>query len=401
MKCDDRQDGATELRPPTTGAAGPLASVRVVELATMIAGPLTGMLLAQMGADVIKVESPEGGDPFRSFSSDGYGPQIVAFNRGKRSIVLNLRAPQDRFFFEKLLSTTDVLIDNYRPGTLERLGLGGEYLRERFPELIHCSVTGFGASGPYAARPAYDGVAQSLSGMLSLTLDMSDPQIGGPTISDNVTAYTAALAITGALHERAACRRSRRIEVSMLDATIAFMPDAFSKYAMEGVIAGPLSRVAASQTFTLICADQKLLTIHLSAPAKFWTGLLLAIDAPELASDPRFDSRPKRVEHYAALRIALAQRFACRDRAELLLRLTMHDVPHAPVLSLDEVIDDPQVRATGIFGVHDNPQGVSVPSINSPWLFDGERTAGVRRAPLLGEHQRELAQEINQGKSNR
>ena len=222
-----------------------LEGVTVLDLGTMITGPLAAMLLADMGADVIKVEPPDG-DPFRSFSKDGYSPQFVAYNRGKRSVVLDLRTADGQGALRRLLAGADVLIENYRPGTLARFGLPA-VLAAEFPRLVHCSITGFGRDGPYAARPAYDGVAQSYAGTLSLFLDPESPAVGGPTIADNVTGYTAALAVLGALVERGRTGRGRLVEVNMLEATMAFTPDAFTSQGMGGAAPHNLSRVAASQ----------------------------------------------------------------------------------------------------------------------------------------------------------
>ena len=366
-----------------------LEGVTVLDLGTMITGPLAAMLLSDMGADVIKVEPPDG-DPFRSFSADGYSPQFVAYNRGKRSAVLDLRTADGQGGLRRLLAGADVLIENYRPGTLARFGLPPEVLAAEFPSLVHCSITGFGPDGPYAARPAYDGVAQSYAGTLSLFLDPAAPAVGGPTIADNVTGYTAAMAVLGALVERGRTGRGRRVEVNMLEATMAFTPDAFTSYAMTGEAPHNLSRVAASQTYTLRCSDGGLVTIHLSAPPKFWTGLLAALGAAELEHDPRFTPRRNRVVNYVALRAELQARFERRPLAHWLERLTAQDVPHAPVLSIGEVGGDAQVRHVGALMDSPHPGGGSVRSVAPPWRVDGSRPMPPRAAPMLGAHTTEV-----------
>lgn len=374
---------------PSPFKVGLLAGIRVLDLGTMITGPLAASMLADLGAEVIKVEAPDGGDPFRSFAPDGYGPHFVAYNRGKRSVALDLRQEDGRAALRALLREVDVLIENFRPGTLDRLGFADAAL-SAFPRLVHCRITGFGADGPYAARPAYDGVAQSYGGVLSLFLDPEVPMVAGPTVADNITGYTAAMGILAALVSRGISGQGRRIEVNMLEATLAFIPDAITTATMSGHAPGPLSRVAASQTYVLRCADGGLVTIHLSAPEKFWLGLLRAIEAPELGSDQRFAKRPDRVANYVALRAELGTRFAARPQNEWLGRLAQADVPHAPVLSVEEVMKDPQVRHLAAIMTWPHPAGGEVAAVAPPWRVDGERPAAARRAPRLGEHTGEV-----------
>src|SRR4030095_15560173 len=173
------------------------------------------MMLADLGADVLKVEHPQGGDPFRNFRGGQYSPNFVAYNRGKRSIQLEPRSEAGRSVLLALVARADVLLENYRPGVMDKLGLGDDALRAANARLIHCSITGFGASGPYSARPAYDNVAVALSGILSLQLDPEHPQSSGPTIPDNATGMFACYGILGALYERESSRRRRRAEVHM------------------------------------------------------------------------------------------------------------------------------------------------------------------------------------------
>src|SRR5262245_35786175 len=194
----------------------PLAGVRVVELTTMITGPLAGMLLADLGASIVKIENPDGGDPFRYFRGDLYGGHFIAYNRNKRSLTLDLRSAGGKEILRKLVTTADVLIDNFRPGVLDRLGFASEVLNGLNPKLIHCSLTGFGRDGPYRDRPCYDAVAQSLSGVLNQFLDPDLPQPAGPTIADNITGFYAAYGIMGALYERAHTGKGRRVETSMI-----------------------------------------------------------------------------------------------------------------------------------------------------------------------------------------
>jgi crotonobetainyl-CoA:carnitine CoA-transferase CaiB-like acyl-CoA transferase len=378
---------------------GMLQGVRVIELGTVITAPLTAMMLGDFGADVIKVERPEG-DPFRSSQGNAYGPTFLAYNRNKRSIVLDLTAESGLAALLDLVDTADVLLDNFRPSVLGKLNLAPETLRQRNPRLIQCSITGFGSSGPYRDRPAFDGVGQALSGIASLFVDPQQPQAFGPTISDNVTGMYACCAILAALAERATTGRGRRLEINMLEATMAFAPDAFTNFTRSGTIAGPFSRVAISQSFAFRCSDDKLFAIHLSTREKFWRGLLEVLEAPELATDERFTIHIKRSKHYHALREELARRFLLKPRDEWLRRLADADVPAAPIWNVAEALDDPQVRALGTVCETRHPSEGIIRSIHCPVLVDGERPrAQMAPPPTLGEHSREILAETQRNVS--
>ncbi len=267
-----------------------LKGIRVVELSTVITAPLTGLMLVDLGADVIKVEPPQG-DPFRSFRGGRYSPNFVAYNRGKRSVQLDLRAEAGRALMLELVAHADILLENYRPGIMEKLGLGADILTSTNPRLIHCSITGFGTSGPYSARPAYDNVAVSLSGIASLQLDPEHPQSSGPTIPDNATGMFACYGILGALFDRERSGRGHRVEINMLEAGIAFIPDPFANYTRAGIVSDRLTRVAASQSFAFRCSDGKLIGIHLSSQPKFFEAMVAALERPDLLHDERFTTR--------------------------------------------------------------------------------------------------------------
>lgn len=363
-----------------------LKGVRVIELGTMITAPLAGMMLADLGADVIKVERPDSGDPFRSFRGGLYSPQFIAFNRNKRSAMLDLQTEAGRASLRALLSQADVLIENYRPGVMDRLGLGADELRVQYPRLIWCSITGFGADGPYADRPAYDAVAGALSGLASITLDREHPAASGPTIGDNVTGMYAAYGILGALFEREKTGRGRRVEVNMLEAAVAFIPDAFSNYTRLQIDNQSRTRVATSQSYALRCADGKLLALHLSSPPKFWESLLQAIERPDLQDDPRFGSRDERVRHYQELEQELGAVFAGRDRLDWMTRLERADVPFAPIQTIAEVLDDPQIRHLRTFYEDTHPTEGPLTLVHRPVLIDGDRDIARRPPPTLGEH---------------
>lgn len=367
-----------------------LDGVRVLELGALITAPLAGMMLADLGADVIKVENPAGGDSFRAFRGKHYSPRFAAYNRNKRSVALDLTTSAGRAALLELVDDADVLIENFRPGVMERLGLAHEVLRERNGRLIHCAITGFGATGPYKHRPAFDAVGLAVSGIASVLLDRGRPELVGPTITDNVTGMYACYGILGALYERDRSGVGRFVEVNMLEASIAFMPDAFANSMNAGMKMDRLTRVSASQSFAFTCSDGKMIAVQLSTQEKFWAGLLAAASPTALASDPRFATRELRVQNYVALREALRAVFCGRARAQWVAALEENDVPFAPVHELADVPDDPQVRALGTFYEMVHPIEGRMIGIRRPVRIDGDRSGLERPAPTLGEHTAEI-----------
>src|ERR1700679_3062624 len=228
--CDRR-----DLRNPMTdspqkpGMEAALSGIRIVEQGTFITGPCAGMMLADLGADVIKVESPEG-DPYRSYQGEQYSPHFQAYNRNKRSIALDLKEPSERKLFDGLVAQADVFIQNFRPGTAARLGAGCERLRELNPRLIYGSISGFGSSGPYADRPSYDSVAQALSGFLSVVVDSERPRFLGPALADVITGIYGAYGVLGALVRRGRTGQGGLVEVSMLEAMAHFTVEPFAAF---------------------------------------------------------------------------------------------------------------------------------------------------------------------------
>jgi len=372
-----------------------LKDVRVIELTAVITGPLAGQMLADLGADVIKVENPDGGDMFRNWRGGLYSSQFLAYNRNKRSVTLNLRSDEGRDVFIRLVETADVLLENFRPGVLDRLSLGLDRLRECNPRLIYCSITGFGEDGPYMHRPAYDAVAQSLSGVSSMFLDPDNPQITGPTIADNLTGINAAYGILGALFERERTGVARRVDVNMLESGLTFMPDPWSNLINGEIPQGPLARVKASQSYAMRCADGKLLAIHLSSPPKFWQGVQNAFKRTDLGSDPRFAEREGRIANYVELRAEFQKTAESKPRDYWLVRLEAEDVPFAPVNTLTEVFDDPQIKHLDPFFTTTHPKEGEKTLLRRPVRFDGSRDdQPLNPAPTLGEHTAEILSEL-------
>ena len=375
--------------PPSPARTLPLADVHVLDLGSYISGPCAAVLLAEMGAPVVKVEPPAG-DPFRTWEAGGLNATFVAFNRGKRSVVLDLKTDDGRADLLRLVRTADVLVENFRPGVMERLGIGWETLSQLRPELIHCSISGFGSSGPYSTMPAYDGVALGYSGLAGLLLDPEDPRLRGPALADAITGHSAAFAVLAALHERHRTRRGEHLEISMLGALVHFLHSAVAKSVVEGRDETPYLRPHGSQAYVWGTRDGKQVLVHMSSPPKFWEGLCVAVGRPELLADERFATRPARQKHYEVLRAELAPVFAGRDRDDWLAILQEHGVPCAPVNAVREALDDPQLRHLGILDVLDEPGVGPMPQIRPPALFGGTALPPVARAPYLGEHTDEL-----------
>jgi crotonobetainyl-CoA:carnitine CoA-transferase CaiB-like acyl-CoA transferase len=369
---------------------GPLRSIRVLELGGFISGPFSGQLLADLGAEVIKIEDPAGGDPFRAFDGSGYSAQFCAYNAGKKSVTLDLKSDKGRQSFTALVASADALLDNFRPGTLSKLGFSPDVLNQINPSLIHCSITGFGSSGPYRARPAYDTVASAMGGLMSQFIDPQRPLIAGPALADPIVGFYAALGLVSALFNRERGRSAQRIEVSMMDAVIAFTVEPYSRYFRTNELDGPYKRAAYSQSYALPCSEGRLIALHLSSPVKFWEGLLAGIGRPDMAEDPRFADRKSRVSNFEILWGELAAVFRTRTRDEWLEILERHEVPHAPIYDLAEVVGDAHAQQTGVFvDLHHHEKG-AVKHIAPPIRFDGARFDRRTPPPTLGEHNDEL-----------
>ncbi|MCG3776663.1 MAG: Formyl-CoA:oxalate CoA-transferase [Nitrospira sp.] len=371
-----------------------MQGVKVLDLGTMITAPLAAMMLAELGAEVIKVEHPDRGDPFRRVGADLYSPSFVAYNLGKKSIQLDLRSDHGRKAIQKLLSEADVLIENYRPGVMDRLGLSESYLRSEYPRLIHCSITGFGSTGPYCDRPAYDTVAVAISGMSSLLLNPQQPQVTGPAIADNVTGIYGAFGVVAALYDRHRTGCGKKIDVNMLEAGIALIRDPMAYFTQRNEDVGPFSRVAASQAFAFRCADGKSAVVHLSFQDKFWENFIKAIEREDLATNELYLTRALRVQNYFALRGEIEGEMALHNFESLEKKLIEHDVPYAPIKTLNEVYIDPQVKHLGTFVEVTHPRQGRVVAIQRPILFDGQRES-MSPPPELGEHQSEVMASLN------
>lgn len=371
-----------------------LEGVRVLDLGSFITAPYAAMQLAELGADVIKVERPQGGDPFRAFAGGLYSPQYQAHNRGKRSLALDYAKPRGLAVLSSMVARADVIIVNLRPGAAERLGIGAESLQAANPRLIYCSITGFGDDGPNRDRPAYDTVGLALSGWLSLFHESSDPRIAGPAVCDAITGLFAAQGILAALYERERTGRGRLVQTNMVESCLAFAIEPLAQFFSSGKAVKPFGRTALSQSFVLGCSDGRRIGLHLSSPEKFWQGLLTALERPDLGEDERFSSREARVRNYESLAAALAATFVQRPSDVWEQRLLAEDVPFSSALRLDQLEDDAHVRHLQPFSRMQHPRQGELRGVRHPLRYDGKRPADLGAPPELGEDSSELLTEL-------
>ncbi|MCU0900219.1 MAG: CoA transferase [Cypionkella sp.] len=377
----------------------PLRNIRVVEMGTYITGPAAAMQLADLGADVIKVERPGEGDPFRAFKGGLYSPHFQTYNRNKRSIALDTKRPDDLAVFQDLIAGADVFIQNFRPGVAEKLGAGEEDLRRLNPRIIYCAISGFGTSGPARDRPTYDTVAQAASGFLRLMTPPTNPRVIGPAIADAVTGHYAATGILAALVERGASGKGSRLDISMLEAMCHFNLDSFTHFYSVDEVMGPLSRPVVSQSYTFECADGKWVAIHMSSPPKFWTGFLAATGQDHLARDPRFAERLERIRHQDDLIDIMTPIFRSQPRDHWCAALEAQEVPYAPAYDSDEALEDPQAVHLGIKVSAPHPQMGSFTTVRAPYNFDGAADMTVLPPPTLDEHGAEIREELRRKKA--
>ena len=369
--------------------ASPLKGVRVLELGQFIAGPFAGLALADLGAEVIKIEKPGEGEPFRLFGADpkmaGYSHNFCAFNRNKRSVTLDLAKPEGAALFRRMAAEADVVIENFRSGVTRRLGIDYDTLSAINPRLVYGSIVGFAEDGPNAGQPAYDTVAQALSGMLALFLDRDDPRIIGPTISDQVTGMQATSAIIAALLERERTGKGARIDITLVEASMYLMPDTFTAYTHAGMEMGPESRAAFSLSLAFNCKDG-IIAMHVSSIEKFWRGMLAAIGQSELADDPRFASRVPRIRNFQALIEILRPVFATLERDPLMARMAENQVPCAKVNGIAEAMRDPEVAHLELFHELTHSRYGAMTAMRRAARINGAREDASKPPPALGEH---------------
>jgi crotonobetainyl-CoA:carnitine CoA-transferase CaiB-like acyl-CoA transferase len=372
-----------------------LKDLTIIECATFVTGPYATALLADLGARVIKIESPPHGDPYRYFAPDSvYSFNFAHLNRNKESLVLDLKAPQSKEIFLKLLKKADVFVENFRPGTAERLGIGYETLHGLNLRLVYCAISAFGQSGPYADKPGFDTLGQAMSGLLSLLSDTSDPKVMGMALSDYVTGLSAAYGILGALMARERAGTGCRVETSLLQATTSFIGETAAGYLRTGNVPDRMARVKNAHAFAFVCKDGRPLAIHCSVPEKFWLGLLKAANRMDVAADPRFSHRDARRRNYETLEETLAATFREKTRDEWLTILEAGDVPAAALYNLAEVLDDPQVKHLGLVEELEHASAGKWQFVRGPVSFENVAQDKSTPAPMLGEQSDKVLREL-------
>jgi formyl-CoA transferase len=370
--------------------AGALAGIKIIEAASYVTGPFAAQLLADLGAEVIKVEEPKRGDPFRGWGERNYAATFCSLNRNKKSITVDFRTDDGRDLLLKLLSGADVFIQNFRPGVLDKRGLGFADVQKLNAQLVYCSISGFGPKGPYRDMPGYDTIGQARSGLLSLLTDPGKPQGMGISFSDHLTGMYACYGVLGALMNRSMTGAGQHVETSLLRASVSFIGENAARYFETGLVPRRKHRTTTAGVFAFEDKDGLAFVLHMSSPDKFWHGLFDVVGKPEWKQDPRFNNRKARVENYDALAEKLAPIFRAGKREEWLSRLIENDVPAAPINTLDEVFADPQVQTYGF------PLDVEHPAMGKMKLIgnavDMSRTPPSidRPPPVLGEHTDEI-----------
>lgn len=328
----------------------PLSGVRVLDLSNVLAGPFCGYHLARLGAEVIKVENPNGGDLARRLGADPdmakrlMGLSFVAVNAGKQSVAIDLKSPEGKEVFLRLAERADVVLENFRPGVMDRLGLGYDVLAARNPKLVYCAISGFGQDGPWKNRPAYDQIVQGLSGAMSVTGDADTaPLRTGFPISDTIAGITAAFAISSALVEQRASGRGRRLDVSLLESTLAAMGWVVSNHLNANVDPEPMGNenftAAPSGTF-----DTGSGPLNIAAnEQKQWEALCDAVERQDLKADPRFTERQSRKVHRVALKAELEAALKARPAVEWEAMFNKAGVPSGCVLTVPEILAEAQV----------------------------------------------------------
>jgi crotonobetainyl-CoA:carnitine CoA-transferase CaiB-like acyl-CoA transferase len=297
----------------------------------------------------------------------------------------------------ELLKRADVFVENFRPGTAARLGIGYETLKELNPKLVYCSISAFGQTGPYAEKPGFDTLGQAMSGLLSLLSDPDDPKVMGMAVSDYVTGLSAGYGILGALLAREKSGAGCRVETSLLQATLSFIGETAAGYLRTGHVPNRMARVKNAHAFAFVCRDGRPLAIHCSVPEKFWLALLKATGRADVAADERFKTRDERRQNYQALEQVLAPTFRTKSRDEWLKVLASNDVPAAALYDIAEVLDDPQVKHLGLAETLEHPKAGKLQFVGGPVHYPNFPRESSSPPPLLGEHSGKVLGELGYG----
>ncbi|MBL4691025.1 MAG: CoA transferase [Rhodospirillales bacterium] len=381
-----------------TGTGGPLAGLKVIELAHIMAGPACGLMLADMGADVIKVEKVPGGDDSRRFlppDIDGEAASFMMMNRNKRGIAVNLKEPGGKDVLKRLLKTADVVIENYRMDTMDKLGLGYDDLKQDNPGLIYCAISGFGRTGPYAERGGFDLIAQGMSGLMSITGEGPGrpPVKMGAPITDITAGILAAMAVSAAYVHELKTGEGQQIDTSLFEAGIVHTYWQSAIGLATGTAPGPMgSAHPLNGPYQAFQTSDGWITLG-AANQKNWLGLLDVLEAPEIADDPRFRENADRMANLADLETVLNDIFLRHSTDDWLSRLEAAGVPAGPVLTVNQMHDDPHVLARDMIVEVEHSRLGPVKTIGLPVKFSKTPGRVATGAPVYGEHTREVLAE--------
>lgn len=376
--------------------AKPLEGVVVLDLSRVLAAPYTGMILADMGADVIKIERPGKGDDSRAYGpfKNGESVYYMSLNRGKRSMTLNMKSEEGKQILKDLVKEADVLVENFRGGTMDKLGLGYDVLKEINPRLIYSACTGFGMTGPYKFDPAYDVIVQGMGGIMSITgQEGGEPTKVGASIGDITAGIFSVVGIMMALYAREKTGKGQLVDVSMLDCQVAILENAIARYMNAGVSPKPIGNRHASITpFQSLKTSDGYVIIAVGNDT-LWQKFCGLIDRPDLAADPRFTTNPLRTENVKVLGEELTKTFVTKTMDEWLHILKEGGIPVGPINDVERVIKDPAVIARDMIVTTHHPvagdvemAGVPIKLSDTPGSVDGP-------APTLGQHTREILKE--------
>jgi len=387
---------------PGHSVDGPLNGVTVLDLTRVLAGPYCTMVLADLGARVIKVEQPGTGDDSRAYGPfhNGASAYFASLNRGKQSIALDLKQADDRLIFEELLCVADVLVENYRPGTMEKLGLGWDALHARYPRLIYAAASGFGHTGPYSKRAAYDMVVQAMGGIVSVTGHAGQPPVRvGTSIGDITTGLFTAIGINAALFHRTLAGEGIKIDVAMLDGQVAILENAIARYAATGEVAGPIgSRHPSITPFAGFEAQDGWIVVAAGNDALF-AKMAAALERPDLAADKRYATNALRTQHWEALFAEINAALKSRPAEVWLSILDEAGVPCGPINTIDKVLADEQVRARNMVVTADDPETGKLMMAGNPIKLSAFADPATRKAaPKLDADRAVILAEIMERK---
>ena len=377
--------------------AGPLKGVRVLDMTWALAGPYCTMVLCDLGAEVIKVESPDGGDPSRKSLPfiEGVSSYFLSVNRGKKSVAVNLRHPQGKEIVLALANQSDVVVENFRPGVMDRLGLGYGALRSTNPRIIYAACSGFGQKGPYAHRPAYDVVVQGMGGTLSITGEAGGPPVRvGFSIGDIGGGIFTALGVLAALHERELSGQGQMVDISMLDGQIALLENAFARFFATGEVPQRIGTRHPLRTPFQAFPTQDGHIVLAAGEERFWQRLCQVINRPDLLRDERFKDNPSRTRNHDQLEPILKEITQTKKTAEWVALMDKNDIPCGPVNSIDQVVNDPHTAAREMITEVEHSKAGRLKVVNSPLKLSRTPVKIERACPELGEHTEEVLQNL-------